>query len=350
MIHDEDDLDRQLVMLAQDDSEPSDMLRARTLTASLAALEQPVQTGSRPALPSAARSIGRLAPDAPPDPADTTRRGARRNADQPSWRRAARSLVVMTRGQSLRYGAVAAVVCVLMLGGLAIWPGGTDSGSSTVLWWTGPPAAWAGELDAALGEAIASGVTCRQHMLIVHADGSSHEAHTSATFYSSSDAFRRDIYDGDVLRETQWYTPDGEDTIQTSVRFDTGSFTVLRHSGSYGQQNPMERLRFYVRLLPKADRQLGPETIAGHECVGFEVRASQYGNNPDTWIDRIWFDANTRLPVRLEQSGRPLTGDDSATVTTICDQFDSDAILPADTFARTIPSGFIEADADDLDG
>lgn len=138
--------------------------------------------------------------------------------------------------------------------------------------------------------------------------------------------------------------------VQTSVRFDTESFTVLWHSGSFGQQNPIERLRFYVHMLGRADRRLGTDTIDGHECVGFEVRASLYGDNPDTWIDRIWFDVDTKLPARLEQSGRSVTGDSLETFTTIRDEFNYDAMLPPDTFTAQIPSGFIDSHHDDLDG
>lgn len=42
-----------------------------------------------------------------------------------------------------------------------------------------------------------------------------------------------------------------------------------------------------VSRISRADRLLGTQTIDGHECVGFEIRASQYGDNPDTWLDRI---------------------------------------------------------------
>ena len=257
---------------------------------------------------------------------------------------------MVTQRRTVRYCAVAAVVGFVMLGSFGIWHGGAGPEGNGGQWWLEPPSAWAGAIDAALGQAVAKGVTCRERTLIVGADGSSHESSTVNTFYISEDSYRRDIYDGEVLRETQWYTPDADDMVQTSVRFYTNSFNVVRHSGGFGLHDPIERLRFHVNMVGKADRQLGADTIDGHDCVGFEISASLYGDNPDTWIDRVWFDIDTRLPVRLEQGGRPVTGDSSKTFTTICDEFNYDPMLPPDAFTPKIPSGFIEASSDDLDG
>ncbi|MCP4589342.1 MAG: hypothetical protein GY842_01225 [bacterium] len=351
MTYERDDLDRQLVLLGHDDGGPSDSLRARALSASLAALEPPAfPRGTRSTLSDSSPPIARLVPDVPSDSADEARRRAHPVAEHPIRRRVTRRLLMMTRKISVRYGAVAAVMGVVLLGGFTIWPGGAGSEGSNGQWWLGPPTAWAGMLDAALGQALTKGVTCRERSLIVYPGGSSHESNTITTFHVSTDSYRRDIFDGGVLRETQWYTPDADDMVQTSVRFDTGSFNVLRHRGSFGRQNPIERLRFYVHLLDKADRQLGTDTIDGHDCVGFEIRASLYGDNPNTWIDRLWFDVDTKLPVRLEQSGRPVTGDSLRTLTMIRDDFSYGVMLLPDTFSPQIPAGFIDAHPDDLDG
>ena len=301
MNFDTEDLDRQLVALAHDDSTASDLLRSRTLTASLAALQ-------------------------PRTPQPTP-------AHRP-W------------AKPIRYGAIAAAVALVMLGGITFWPGGARHDGTNGQWWLGPPAAWAASVDAAIEQATANGATCRERTLIVDADGTAHESATTTTFYVSDDSYRRDLYDGQSLRETQWYTPTAGGMTQTSVRYDTESFTVLHHDGSFGQQDPIERLRSYVRMMTETDRRLGNDTIDGHECVGFEIPASRYGDNPDTWLDRIWFDVDTRLPVRLEQTGRPVTADGQKTFTKICDEFDYDPALPADTFTPQIPSGFTDAGLD----
>ena len=308
MMSDADELDRQLVALAHDDSVPNKTLRARVLSASLAVLE---------------------APCAPVH-------GARR--------------ATLPQRKPARYGAVAAALALIVLGGYALWPHRPDREGTHDPWWLGPPSAWAGEIGPVLAALASKGVTCRERTLIVQADGASHESSTVMTFYVSDNSYRRDIYDGEDLREIQWYVPDGDGMIQTSVRFDTRTYSVERHRGSFGRDDPVERLRSLVGFLDKADRLLGTALVNGHECVGFEIRASQYGDNPGTWVDRIWFDVSTKLPARIEHSGRPITGDDSRTSTTICDEFNYAGVLSAETFTPRIPAGFINAHPDELRG
>lgn len=240
--------------------------------------------------------------------------------------------------------ALAAAVILIVLGGITFW---LPSSSNNGKWWLGPPAVWGRELLTALDTIKA--VRCRERTLLVDSNGSEHTSSTWDIFYVSSDSYRRDIYDGDVLREIQWYVPDGNDMIQHYVRYDLGCYGATRHGGSFGDRDPVDRMRFYIGLLDKADMLLGEEVIDGRPCVGFAIRASQYGNNPETWIDRIWFDVETRLPVRMEKSGRPVTGDTTRTFTTIQDQFSYGEQLPADTFIPAEPpEGFINAHPDDL--
>ena len=239
---------------------------------------------------------------------------------------------------------LAAAVILVVLGGVTFWPFGNGGQSK---WWLGPSAAWGQEILAALDNARA--MTCREQTVFVERDGSEHTSSTWDTFYVSNDSYRRDIYDGQTLREIQWYVPDGGDMLQHYVRYDLRCYGVTRHKGSFGVQDPVEQMRFLVGQLDKADRLLGEETIEGRDCVGFEIRASQYGSNPDTWIDHIWFDVQTKLPVRIEGMGRPVTGDTTRTITRIMDQFIYDAQLSADTFLpQPPPEGFINAHPDDL--
>jgi hypothetical protein len=240
--------------------------------------------------------------------------------------------------------ALAAAVILIVLGGVTFWPTGRGPDSQ---WWLGPPAVWGRELLTTLSTIEA--VSCRERTILVDADGSRHTSSTWDVFYVSSDSYRRDIYDGDVLREIQWYVPDGNDMIQHYVRYDLGCYGALRHGGSFGVRGPVERMRFYIGLLDRADRQLDQEVIEGRNCIGFEISASKYGNNPETWIDCIWFDVETKLPVQIEQSGRPVTGDAVRTFTTIQDQFNYGPPLPVDTFIpQEPPQGFIEAHPDEM--
>ena len=239
--------------------------------------------------------------------------------------------------------AAAAVITLAVVGGMTFWPGG---GSDSKKWWLGSPAAWGQEILAALD--TVKGVTCREQHVTVFPDGTEHPSKTWDVFYVSQDSYRRDIYDGDFLREIQWYVPDGSGTRQHSVRFDLKSYFSHIGEGSFGNYDPIDRMRFYVGLLGEADRQLGVETIDGRECVGFEISAGKYGSNPAEWMDRIWFDVETRLPVRIEQRGRPVTGHADKTSTTIQGQFDYNPDLAADTFVPRTPEGFIFGHPDDI--
>ncbi len=239
--------------------------------------------------------------------------------------------------------AVAAVIALAVVGGMTFWP---SSGPNSKKWWLGPPAAWGKEILAALD--TVKGVTCREQNVFVYSDGSEHTSMTWDILYVSRDSYRRDIYDGDFLREIQWYVPDGAGTRQHSVRFDLRSYFTHTGEGSFGNYDPVDRMRFYVGLLDEADRQLGVETFDGRECVGFEISASRYGNNPEQWTDCIWFDIETKLPVRMEKRGRPVTGRADETVTTIQDQFDYNPDLAAGAFVPKTPEGFVFGHPDEI--
>ena len=313
-----DDLYRQLTRAAADGVVPGDALRARVLEASVAALPQgwPAELAADAARPCRPP----LLIDAPEE---------------------------MIAGRCVRRGyglgrrlAAAAAVAVLMFGGWTLWPKGSGRAPADSAWWLGPPAAWAAQIDGALTAARIKGVTCREQIIIVDPDGGKQVSSTATKYYLSSDSYRRDIYNGEVLRDIQWYTPEDGGMLQSSVRFDTKTCSIVRHEGRFSEEDPVERLRFHVRVIDRADRRWGPEIVDGRQCVGFEIRASQYGDNPDTWLDRIWFDAVTRLPVRIEQNGRPVTGNDGRTYTVIQSDFDYDPVLSANTFTPVFPEGF----------
>ena len=239
--------------------------------------------------------------------------------------------------------ATAAAVAIVVFGGITFWPsGGSDNGK----WWLGPPAAWGQEILAKLDTIKA--VTCREQTVLVISDGSRHTSSTWNIFYVSQDSYRRDIYDGDFLREIQWYVPDGEGTLQHSVRYDLKSYFTHSGEGSFGSADPIERMRSFVRQLDKADKLLGEKVVEGRDCVGFEISASKSGDYPEEWIDCIWFDVETKLPVRIEQRGRPVSDHAEETFTIIQYQFDYDPGLSADTFVPRTPEGFIYGHPDEI--
>lgn len=252
------------------------------------------------------------------------------------------------KSQITKLATAAAVIIITILGGINFWPGG---GSENGKWWLGPPAAWGQEILAKLD--TIEGVSCRERTIWIGSDGSKHTSSTWDIFYVSRDSYRRDIYDGDFLRETQWYVPDGNDMIHYSVRFDLESYFIQRGKGSFGDRDPVERMRFYVSVLENTEnkRLLGEIVIEDHRCVGFEISASEYGDNPQEWLDRIWFDVDTKLPVLMEHEvacPREKTQADFHPYITVRDQFDYDPELPADTFIPEIHEGFINAHPDEI--
>lgn len=246
------------------------------------------------------------------------------------------------KNRTARLTAAAVIAIAVVIVGIPLWPGGSDSGK----WWLGPPAAWGQEIVAQLDASQA--VTCREQTVFVMSDGTEHTSSTWDVRYVSRDSYRKDIYDGDVMRETQWYVPDGDGTLQHSVRFDLESYFTQTHEGGFGNYDPVERMRFFVRLLDDADMLLGEDTIDGVHCVGFEISASKYGDNPADWVDRIWFDVETKLPVRMEKRGRPVTDQPDKTFTIIQSEFDYDPYLPADIFVPQTPEGYIHGHPDEI--
>ncbi len=259
--------------------------------------------------------------------------------DQPNiWR------TIMKTGMAKL--AAAAAIIIIVIGGISFWP---SSGPENGKWWLGPPAAWGQEILAQLDTIKA--VTCREQTIWIEPDGSTRTTGTWKIFYVSHNSYRRDIYDGDRLREIQWYVPDGEGTLQHSIRYDLKSYFTHSGEGSFGNYDPVERMRFYVGLLEQADRLLGEKVIEGCNCVGFEISAGKYGDNPQEWLDRIWFDIDTKLPVLIEQERgcpRDKTQTDFHPSIRVQDQFDYNPELPADTFTPWVPEGFIFAHPDEI--
>jgi outer membrane lipoprotein-sorting protein len=82
--------------------------------------------------------------------------------------------------------------------------------------------------------------------------------------------------------------------------------------------------------------------------VGFEISASKYGNYPEQRIDRVWFDVESRLPVRIEKHGKPITDRPDQTLTSIEDQFEYYVQVPADMFTPEIPEDFVNTHPDNI--
>jgi len=191
--------------------------------------------------------------------------------------------------------------------------------------------------------------------------GSTHVSGTWSRNYEAKDRSREDRYyehtDEDtfgpsnpdsILQHVTYKVPDEQDLIQYGVSYEHQCYTIRTIEGGAYQRDPMEKLRFYVNLLDKADRILDTATFEGRECVGFEVNNNWSGDESVQGVDRIWFDVETKLPVRIESHGVPITNRPDQTFTLIQDQFEYYAQIPAEMFEPVIPEDFINAEPGDV--
>ena len=237
---------------------------------------------------------------------------------------------------------LAVAACLIALAILMTWPFGIGSRTSSNAWWLGEASAYAQELKTVLDKALAGVVTGREQVTAIMRDGSQHVSSTNMTLFLSGDRYRRDICEGDTLRETQWYVPNSAGMTQTSIRFDSGTYSIDKHPAP-PPGDKVASLRAIVQFIGKADHRLDLTQIEGRKCVGFEIRAEKLDAQADEGTCRVWFDVNTRLPVRvetiLESTRRDSTLQIQGTIFTL-DHIDWNPRLPSNTFTPYIPDGF----------
>lgn len=248
--------------------------------------------------------------------------------------------------------AAAAVIAMVVLGGISFWPDSPQNGK----WWLAPPAAWGQEIMAELEKIEA--LVYRDQAVFVGRYGSTHVSGTWSRNYEVKDRSREDQYyehtDEDtfgpsnpdsVLQHVTYKIPDGQDLIQYDVSYEYQCYTIRTNEGKAYERNPIDRLQSYVGQLDYADRILDTAVFEDKECVGFEVGTIWSGNEG---VDRIWFDIQTKLPVRIERHGLPITGRSDETLTFIQDQFEYYEQVPAEMFEPEIPADFINAEPDEV--
>ena len=240
--------------------------------------------------------------------------------------------------------AAAAVIAVIVLGGVTFWPGGSSENGK---WWLKPSAVWGQEIMDSLEKIEA--LVYRQRVASVRDFGPIQMSRGWEKRYNAKDRYRRDRYDdGKNIMNIQWVIPDGKDLLMVEVSLEYKCYFKRRNERYGFIPNPVEELGWYVRLLDRADRILGTREFDGRKCIGFEVSASKYGDNPDGRFDRIWFDLKTKLPMRVERHGLPDSFDAGRSMTIIHDQFEYYAKVPVDLFEPQIPEGFINAHPDEV--
>jgi len=266
-------------------------------------------------------------------------RNARSVTSQPSiWR-------TVMENRAAKFGMIAAVLAVIF-GVPALTLFSRQKNSASDQWWLGPQAAWAGEITASLESVKA--LVYREQPVFVKPFGSTHISGNWTRCYQARDRFRRDKYYHDKLVDVTWEVPDGNDLLHYMVSHEYECYQEDRRQGAAYDRDPVEQLLFYVRLLHKADRILESKLFDGKECVGFEISAAKYGNNPEGRIDRIWFDVESKLPVRIERHGLPLTNHPEETLTLIQDQFEYHVDVPAEMFTPQIPGGYVNTHPDSI--
>jgi outer membrane lipoprotein-sorting protein len=260
------------------------------------------------------------------------------------------TLKLRRRAMRKRYGwiglgmAAAAAVAVLWVT-TSVRPSG-DHHAASRPWWAGSSVAWASEIRTALE--MVKALTYREQPIFVGAAGSTHVSGSWSKHYEAPDRSRVDQYYEDKLVSTRWDVPEQKDLLHYDVSYEYECYTIDPEPGRAYQRDPVEKLRFYEQFRDRADRVLGTKTIDGRNCVGFELSASKYGDNPQQRIDRIWVEVETRLPVRIERHGLPITDHPEETLTQIEDRFEYYADVPAEMFTPNIPAGYANTHPDNV--
>jgi len=236
--------------------------------------------------------------------------------------------------------AAAAAILLLGVGGSLLGPflgGGSH-------WWEKP--AWGEAVIQALAEV--EGLVYRERFEFVSTYGSIHVSGSWWRHYLGRDRGRKNQYYDDTLVSTDWEVPEGNDLVRYHVSHEHQCYTITQEENKAIDRDPVKWFRMVVGLWEKADRQLGTERIEGRECVGFDISASKYGNNPEGRVERIWFDVESKLPALIERHGLGITGQSSQTGTFIQDQFEYYATLPGEEFEPVIPEGYVNAPPDEI--
>jgi outer membrane lipoprotein-sorting protein len=250
------------------------------------------------------------------------------------------------RGWMIKVAGMAAALALVSWGVWQLGLVGQPSSNGQRTWWSQPAAAWAQGISAELDRVET--LVYREGITSVGTFGTTHLSGSWRRHYQARDRSRVDQYYEDTLVSTEWHVPDDGDLLNYAVSYEYECYTLSRSEGGAYERDPVELLRFYVSLLDRADHVFEPQEIDGHSCVGFEISAARYGSNPESWIDRVWFDVETKLPVRIEKTGRPVTDHPEETATFVLDEFAYHASVPFADFEPVIPDGYANAHPDEI--
>lgn len=247
----------------------------------------------------------------------------------------------------LRLTGIAAAVAIVVFGAFSALPDRAAPESGETQWWLAPSAAWGQQIVSTLEKMHA--VTYHEQPIVVLGPepGDQHVSGTTWQKYRAPDRQRTDSYYNRVLVSTDWEIPDGADLRRCTVSREYQCYICETvPGGAYRDRDATAWLCSYVERIGSDDRFLGNETIEDRACIGFELRPSPEG--APARVDRIWFDTATRLPVRIEEHGLPITDHPEQSLTVIRDRIAYHAEVPAELFEVVIPAGFINAHPDEV--
>ncbi len=249
---------------------------------------------------------------------------------------------IITKSPFVKLAATAAAI-VIVLGGIGFWLDGNNE-----QWWLGPQAAWGNEILASLDRVTA--LTYRQRGLKVRDDGPDTVGGLWEKRYAAKDKYRREVLDeANNITHIEWILPGDDGFVKYLVWPEHRCYTQEPEQTPPFYDNVMGWLQRWVKLLSKADRILGTQILEGRRCVGFEISPGMYEGFLVQVPVQVWFDVETKLPVRVERRGLTVDYDPAMKLTLIYDQFDYYTKVPADMFALQIPEGFANAHPHEID-
>lgn len=144
--------------------------------------------------------------------------------------------------------------------------------------------------------------------------------------------------------------------LKMAIRMNVPDGRMPGWSGGFDQSSPDQFLKSFARLTGDADARLGQSVLEGRTVEGFAVSAQKLGldyvgrngataNGGQNGQARIWIDARSHLPVRMEMQ---LTVDAAALgqmqVRAVYDKFEFDRPLDGALFETSIPEDYLAVD------
>lgn len=157
-----------------------------------------------------------------------------------------------------------------------------------------------------------------------------------------------------VMAMTMIHQPDGpvvlvQPSLNLVMRMHTPDGKMLGWSGGLDQSSPDRFLEGFRKLTGEADSQLGLSMLNGRKVEGFEISARKLGleyigrgpagDDIEPSLARVWVDAKTHLPVRMEvdmvvDAPEPMN---CFHVRAVYSDFEFDQTLDPALFVPTIP-------------